>query len=72
MNICEILKDAKHICVVGISDKPGRDSGRIALMLKNEGYHVTGVHPALKEFAGIKYTRHFKMSPAILILWMFL
>ena len=54
MNICEILKDAKHICVVGISDKPGRDSGRIALMLKQEGYHVTGVHPNLREFAGIK------------------
>lgn len=54
MNLCDLLKDSKHICVVGISDKPGRDSGRIALMLKHEGYHVTGVHPTLREFAGIK------------------
>ncbi len=54
MEICELLKSAKHICVVGISDKPGRDSGRIALMLKKEGYHVTGIHPTLTEFAGIK------------------
>lgn len=54
MNTCDLLKDSKHICVVGISDKPGRDSGRIALMLKQEGYHVTGVHPTLREFAGIK------------------
>lgn len=54
MNICDLLKASKHICVVGISDKPGRDSGRIALMLKYEGYHVTGVHPVIREFAGIK------------------
>ncbi|GAB1442947.1 CoA-binding protein [Ignavibacteriales bacterium] len=54
MEICELLKSTKHICVVGISDKPGRDSGRIALMLKKEGYHVTGIHPTLTEFGGIK------------------
>lgn len=54
MNLCDLLKDSTHVCVVGISDKPGRDSGRIALMLKQEGYHVTGVHPTLREFAGIK------------------
>lgn len=54
MEICALLKAAKHICIVGISDKPGRDSGRIALMLKKAGYHVTGIHPTLTEFAGIK------------------
>lgn len=54
MDICNLLNTSKHICIVGISDKPGRDSGRIALMLKNEGYHVSGVHPHLKEMAGIK------------------
>jgi predicted CoA-binding protein len=54
MEICELLKSAKHICVVGISDKPGRDSGRIALMLKKEGYHVTGIHATLTEIGGIK------------------
>jgi len=54
MDICNLLKTSKHICVVGISDKPGRDSGRIALMLKNEGYLVSGVHPNLKEMGGIK------------------
>ncbi|MBK6682080.1 MAG: hypothetical protein IPG53_19800 [Ignavibacteriales bacterium] len=37
MEICALLKSAKHICIVGISDKPGRDSGRIALMLKKRG-----------------------------------
>ncbi|KAB2908284.1 MAG: CoA-binding protein [Ignavibacteriales bacterium] len=54
MEICELLKKSKHICVVGISDKPERESGVIALLLKEEGYLVTGVHPTLRELKGIK------------------
>jgi len=50
---CEILKEAKTIAVVGISNKPGRDSGRIALFLKDRGYNVIGVNPVHKEFGGI-------------------
>lgn len=52
--ICEILNETKTIAVVGISDKPERDSGRIAWFLKNAGYTVYGVHPSLTEFDGIK------------------
>jgi predicted CoA-binding protein len=51
---CEILKEAKTIAVVGISNKPGRDSGRIALFLKDRGYNVIGVNPVQKDFEGIK------------------
>ena len=51
---CEILKEAKTIAVVGISNKPGRDSGRIALFLKERGYNVIGVNPFQKDFEGIK------------------
>ena len=51
---CEILKETKTIAVVGISNKPGRDSGRIALFLKDRGYNVIGVHPVQKNFEGIK------------------
>jgi len=51
---CEILKEAKTIAVVGISNKPGRDSGRIALFLKARGYNVIGVNPVQKDFEGIK------------------
>jgi hypothetical protein len=50
----EILKEAKTIAVVGISNKPGRDSGRIALFLKDRGYNVIGVNPVQKDFEGIK------------------
>jgi uncharacterized protein len=51
---CEILKESKTIAVIGISNKPDRDSGRIALFLKSKGYTVYGVHPILTEFEGIK------------------
>ena len=51
---CEILKEAKTIAVVGISNKPERDSGRIAVFLKNRGYNVIGVNPFQKDFEGIK------------------
>jgi predicted CoA-binding protein len=51
---CEILKEAKTIAVVGISNKPGRDSGRISLFLKEHGYNVMGVNPVQKDFEGIK------------------
>ncbi len=56
MNIdfCEILRTSKNIAVVGISDKPERDSGRIAMKLSSSGYNVFGVHPSLQSFNGIK------------------
>lgn len=43
-DICEILRNSKNIAVVGISDKPGRDSGWIARFLKESGYNVFGVN----------------------------
>ena len=52
-DVFELLKESKTIAVVGISDKPGRDSGRIAVFLKDKGYNVYGVHPVLTEVNGI-------------------
>ena len=54
---CEILKESKTIAVVGISSKPGRDSGMIALRMKKAGYDVVGVHPVQADFEGIKVYR---------------
>lgn len=62
-SVCEILKDSKTIAVVGISDKPERDSGRIALYLKQKGYTVYGVHPVLSEFEGIKIFKSLTEIP---------
>lgn len=53
-SFCEILKNSKTIAVVGISNKPGRDSGLIALRMKRLGYDVIGVNPLQKDFDGIK------------------
>jgi predicted CoA-binding protein len=62
-NICEILKSSKNIAVVGISNKPGRDSGWIAKFLKEQGYNVFGVNPTLKEFEDIPVFSSLKDIP---------
>ncbi|MCU7495112.1 MAG: CoA-binding protein [Ignavibacteria bacterium] len=62
-SICDILKESRNIAVVGISNKPGRDSGRIAQYLKDEGYNVVGVNPLVKEFPGIKVYSSLKEVP---------
>ncbi len=43
--IRSILKDAKTIAVVGLSDKPGRPSLSVAHYLQQQGYHVVPVNP---------------------------
>jgi len=63
-SVCDILKEAKNIAVVGISDKPGRDSGRIADFLVSKGYNVYGVHPSLTEYHGIQIFKSLTDIPA--------
>lgn len=62
-NICEILKRSKNIAVVGISDKPGRDSGWIARLLRDNGYKVFGVNPTLDKFENIPVFKSLKDIP---------
>lgn len=52
--IRELLVKAKTIAVVGISDKPDRDSHRVAAYLKRAGYRVIPVNPGLTEVLGEK------------------
>ena len=52
--IDEILKNTKVIAVVGLSDKPDRDSYRVAEYLKSAGYRIIPVNPAVKEVLGEK------------------
>ncbi len=53
MDLCQILTNYKSIAVVGISNKPGRDSGWIARFLKDKGYYIFGVNPSLPVFEDI-------------------
>lgn len=45
INLCELLKSAKTIAVVGISSKPNRTSRNIASYLFYCGFEVFGVNP---------------------------
>jgi predicted CoA-binding protein len=47
-----LLREARTIAVVGLSDNPGRDSHRVACYLKAAGYEIIPVNPGLKEVLG--------------------
>lgn len=49
-----LLKNAQRIAVVGISDKPHRDSHRVARYLQAAGYEILPVNPLLTEVLGQK------------------
>jgi hypothetical protein len=47
-----ILKDMRTIAVVGISDKPDRDSSKVAQYLQQKGFRIIPVNPTIKEVLG--------------------
>lgn len=52
--IPEVLKTSRTIAVVGISDKPDRDSYRVADYLARHGYEIVPVNPMLETWNGKK------------------
>ena len=52
--IREILGSARTIAVVGLSDKPDRDSHRVAAYLQRAGYRILPVNPAITTVLGEK------------------
>ena len=48
----DLLRSARTIAVVGLSDKPDRDSNGIARYLLSQGYDVIPVNPNLTEVLG--------------------
>lgn len=61
--LCEILSNAKNIAIVGISNRPGRDSGWIAKFLKKNGFNIFGVNPNLERFDEIPIYKSLKEIP---------
>jgi predicted CoA-binding protein len=62
-HILEILDRYRTVAVVGISDKPDRDSYRVAEYLKQSGYNILPVNPALDQWLGIKAYRDLSSIP---------
>ncbi|GAB6157950.1 CoA-binding protein [Desulfotomaculum varum] len=52
--IKELLTKCKTIAIVGLSDKPHRDSFQVASYLQSQGYRIIPVHPRVKEVLGEK------------------
>src|SRR5690606_21252532 len=58
--IGEILKKAKRIAVVGISDNPERTSYMVSEAMKNAGYEIIPVNPQIDEVFGTKAVASLK------------
>jgi len=52
--ISELLKNAKTIAVVGLSDNPARTSYRVSAYMQSQGYRIIPVNPAISEALGEK------------------
>ncbi len=52
--IRQILETAKTIAVVGLSDKPDRDSYKVAKYLQEHGYRIIPVNPTVDQVLGEK------------------
>jgi len=50
--ITDILKRAKNIAVVGLSNSPLRPSHGVAAYLQTQGYHIIPVNPQIEEALG--------------------
>lgn len=61
--IREILSEAKSIAIVGLSDKPERDSYQVGSYLKEHGYRIIPVNPTRDEILGEKSHRKLADVP---------
>lgn len=60
----EILSRARTIAVVGLSDKPERDSNEVARYLQSVGYRIVPVNPMLSETLGERAYPSLEAIPA--------
>jgi predicted CoA-binding protein len=55
-----ILKKAKRIAVVGLSNKPDRTSYQVSEVMQQAGYEIIPVNPAIDEALGVKAVASLK------------
>jgi uncharacterized protein len=58
-----ILRDYRRIAVVGISDRPERDSHRVAAYLQRAGYTIVPVNPNVSEVLGMRCWPSLEAAP---------
>lgn len=61
--IPEILKKSRKIAVVGISEKPERDSYRVSKYLLDHGYGIIPVNPSMEKWEGISAYHDLESIP---------
>ncbi len=59
----EQLRHSKTIAVVGLSDKPDRDSHRVSKYLQSQGYRIIPVNPVISEVLDEKSYPDLKSVP---------
>jgi predicted CoA-binding protein len=59
----KILESTKTIAVVGLSDKPDRDSHEIAGYLQEAGYRIIPVNPNVRQTLGEKAYKSLREVP---------
>jgi len=59
----DLLTGKKTIAIVGLSDKPERDSNMVAVYLMKHGYKVIPVNPVKEEILGLKSYPDLKSIP---------
>ncbi|MBU6460290.1 MAG: CoA-binding protein [Proteobacteria bacterium] len=58
MDIAGLLMASRRIAIVGLSDKPERDSYRVASYLQSQGYSIVPVNPHIRTVLGeMAYSR---------------
>lgn len=62
----EVLKKAKRIAIVGLSDKPEKASYQVAKYLKEKGFEIIPVNPTIESVLGIKSFSKFTDIPSSL------
>ncbi|ESU33551.1 CoA-binding protein [Bacillus sp. 17376] len=58
--IGQILKKAKRIAVVGLSDNPQRTSYMVSEAIQSAGYEIIPVNPTVDEVLGVKAVKTLK------------
>jgi len=58
--IGKILKEAKRIAVVGLSDNPERTSYMVSQAMQAAGYEIIPVNPTVDEVLGVKAVKSIK------------